>query len=60
MSDKKEYPAIATVHWPSGPVHCCDEHARELLLLGEFMCGHTVTTIAPDGSQCSDCINEAK
>lgn len=55
-----EYPATATVHWPSGPVDACDQHAKELMALGGFMGAHVVATKAPDGAQCSNCVNEAK
>lgn len=26
--DENKYPATCVVHWPSGPVNCCDNHAR--------------------------------
>jgi len=30
--DKKptQYPAAVTVHWPTGPVHCCPKHGDAL------------------------------
>ena len=54
------YPAVATVHWPSGPVDACDRHARELVALGNFMGAHVAVTHAAEGAQCSNCINESK
>jgi len=48
------------VHWPSGPVACCEKHARELIGLGQFMGGHIVATKLTDPAECANCVNEAK
>jgi len=58
--NKAQFPANVTVHWPSGPVHACDEHARQLKSLGGFLGGHVACTVAPAGSECANCVNEAK
>lgn len=55
-----DHPATATVHWPSGPVDACAQHAKKLMMLAQFMGSHAVSTKAGDGAQCSNCINEAK
>lgn len=55
-----KYPATKTVHWPSGPVNACDEHASQLLGLAGFLGSHVGVTAAPDGAECSNCANEAK
>lgn len=53
-----KFPAVATVHTPNGPVHCCEDHCRKLLALMRFMGCHVGTAEAPDDSECSNCINE--
>jgi len=55
-----EHPATCMVHWPSGPVACCEKHARELIGLGQFMGGHIVATKLTDPAECANCVNEAK
>lgn len=52
-------PAIAIVHTVSGPVPCCDEHARQLRGLYQFLGGHVGITPAINGEECSNCANEA-
>lgn len=63
MSDTKalpEYPAQYVVHWPTGPVNACKEHADKLRNLGGFMGAHVTVTEAGPGASCSNCENEAK
>jgi len=55
-----KYPATHTVHWPTGPVHACEKHARQLVGLSNFLGGHVATTIAPPDSTCENCRNEKK
>jgi len=55
-----KYPATYTVHWPTGPVDCCDEHAKGLILIGKHLGSHTVATKLEKPSECSNCVNEAK
>lgn len=56
-----DHPANCVVHWPSGPVNCCERHARELKSLGNFMGAHVVVTAPPPaGAECGNCVNEAK
>lgn len=59
MSETKSYPAAFTVHWPNGPVHCCAHHRVGLVGLAALLGSHVGVTLAPDGAQCSNCINEA-
>lgn len=61
MTGSKEYPATRTVHWPSGPVDCCDKHAQQLMTMNEALGGgHIAHTYPPEGAECVNCINEAK
>ena len=53
-----DFPAIYTVHWPSGPVNACADHASKLRGLAVFMGCHAGITAAPDGAQCVNCQNE--
>jgi len=55
-----EFPAMRTVHWPSGPVHACDRHSVALVGLGRFLGAHVAMTLAPKGATCQNCENEAK
>ena len=52
------FAATRVVHWPSGPVPCCDRHAVALCGLGQLMGGHVVSTTAPPGAQCQNCVVE--
>jgi len=59
MSDIK-YPATRIVHWPNGPVPCCDTHAAQLAGLAGFLGSHVAQTPALDGEECMNCVHEAK
>jgi len=52
------FPATRTVHCPSGPVNCCDDHAHGLTTLMQMLGAHIVHTEAPEGAMCSNCVNE--
>ena len=54
MSD---FPATVTVHWPSGPVSACDEHASGLVKLAEFLDSPVAVTVGAKG-ECANCRNE--
>lgn len=58
MSDETKHPATITVHWPTGPVDCCKEHADKLVALGNMLGSYIVQTGAEEGSICSNCENE--
>ena len=58
MTDK--HPAEFTVHTPTGPVHSCVKHARQIEGLMRMLGAHTHAVKAPDGVDCANCINEAK
>ena len=49
-----------TVHTPTGPVHSCVKHARQIEGLMRMLGAHTHAVKAPDGVECANCINEAK
>lgn len=48
------------VHWPSGPVVCCAEHAEEVVSLGKLLGSHIVVSVAPDGGECGNCRSEGR
>jgi hypothetical protein len=58
MSEIK-YPATRIVHWPNGPVPCCDAHAAQLAGLAGFLGAHVAQTVALHDEQCANCVNEA-
>jgi len=60
MSETNEYPATVTVHWPTGPVDCCEDHADQLVAMGNFLGTHIAKTYAPEDAQCENCKNEDK
>jgi hypothetical protein len=49
--------ATKTVHWPTGPVNCCDDHAAQLVGLGNYLGSYIAVTAAPYGSECGNCKN---
>ena len=52
------YPATKIVHWPTGPVNCCDEHAKQLVALGKVIGTHVGVTDAATGARCKNCEHE--
>lgn len=52
-------PAVFTAHTPTGPVPCCMAHAKALQNLMRFMGAHINFTSAPEGAECTNCLNEA-
>lgn len=52
--------ATQIVHWPTGPVPACDDHARQIVALGQFMGAHTPCTVCDEDIDCTNCVNEAK
>lgn len=60
MADEKAVQKAAlTVHWATGPVLCCIEHADKLIALGQFMGQHTPATPYAGNAPCVNCVNEA-
>lgn len=60
MSKKTKFPTTHVVHWVTGPVECCEEHAKQLLALAKIM-GNThvpVSESQDDSAECSNCDNE--
>ena len=51
-------PATKIVHWPSGPVAACNNHATQLMLLAQVMGMHVGIESAPEGAECKNCENE--
>lgn len=61
MEDTQDnYPAVFTVHTPSGPTDACIDHTNKMVALFRFMGTHVVFETAQAGAQCKNCINEAK
>ena len=61
LEEEKNYPATHIVHWPTGPVPCCEKHAKGLVGLANMLGSHVGVTINLDTSlKCTNCINEAK
>lgn len=54
------YPATKTVHWPSGPIHACDNHASQLVGLANMLGSHVGVTVAPEFAECTNCKNEKR
>lgn len=57
---KIKYPATCIVHWASGPINCCQEHANQLIGIGRVLGSHVISTILLEPSECINCVNEAK
>lgn len=60
MNDAPKFPAIYIAHTPPGPTYACADHAEKIKALFSFMGAYVNFTPAPNGSQCCNCINEAK
>lgn len=52
--------ADVTVHWATGPVHCCGPHAEKLIALGQIMGTHVHAEPYFGDEPCINCVNEAK
>jgi len=57
---KIKFPATCTVHWPIGPTHCCDKHARGLMGLAGMLGSHVAVTKLEGTAECMNCVNEEK
>lgn len=62
MADKMppEFPADVTVHWATGPVHCCRPHAEMLVALGQVMGAHIRAEPYFGDEPCTNCVNKEK
>lgn len=52
------YLATITVHWPTGPVNCCEAHGEKLVALAEILGYHVGVTDALGNAECLNCRNE--
>ncbi len=52
------YPATVIVHWPSGPVACCEKHAKSLITISNMLGGHVGVTVLTEPAECKNCVNE--
>ncbi len=57
--EKMKFPATVVVHWATGPVNCCEKHARGLVGLGNMLGTHVPVTKMQGEAECSNCINES-
>lgn len=56
-----KYPATCIVHWPSGPVACCERHSEGLVKLANHLGSHVgVQPLFGLEAECTNCVNEAK
>lgn len=53
-----KYPADRVVHWPTGPVNCCETHGAQLVGLGNMLGSHIAVTKLEKPAECSNCANE--
>lgn len=54
-----DFPAVVICHTPTGPTPCCTKHARQLAALMSIMGSHVHEEKAPEGAQCTNCVNAA-
>lgn len=54
----EKYPAEVIVHWPTGPVSMCKNHAGGLVQIGNVMGSHTVVTELAENDHCVTCKQE--
>ena len=57
---KTKYPASCVAHWATGPVNCCEKHARGLVALGNILGTHVAITKLEEEAECVNCKNESK
>ena len=60
IEDNEKYPTTHVVHWVTGPVECCEEHAKQLVGLAKLM-GQPhipVSESIDDEAVCENCKNE--
>ena len=55
MSKEIKYPATCTVHWPTGPVNACEEHAKGIIAIGNHLGSHIIATKLEEPAECSNC-----
>ena len=58
MATEIKYPADRVVHWATGPVNTCEEHGRQLVVLGNMLGSHIAVTKLEEPAECSNCVNE--
>lgn len=64
MKPNKEikYPTTHVVHWVTGAVECCEEHAKQFVGLANIMGNNhlPVSESTDETAECANCINENK
>ena len=46
------------VHWPSGPIVCCEIHAVQFKKIGEVLGTHVAIIPSDTDAECLNCKNE--
>lgn len=52
--------AAVVVHWPSGPVLACLDHAKQMKTLGSYLGAHVHVEPYSGDEACTNCVNAAK
>ena len=60
MNEEIKHPATFVVHWATGPVNACVEHANKIIGIGRFLGTHVVATKLSEPAECENCVNENK
>ncbi len=55
-----KYPATCVVHWPTGAVKMCLDHARQLVAVGKALGTYIYCEETGEISNCSHCEKEAE
>ena len=55
-----QYSATCIVHWPTGPVMACLEHARQLVAVGKALGTYVYSEETDEVGECKNCKNKSK
>lgn len=61
--EKIKFPSIWIAHTPNGPTNCCEDHAKKVVSLFNFMGVHVhlePLSLFDGGRECDNCLHEAK
>lgn len=59
-SDWADHPASVIVHWPTGPVAACVDHAEKLVAMAKLLGSHVGVTPCVVPTACENCVNKSK
>jgi len=56
------FEAPYVVHWPTGPVECCEKHMKGLVAISSHLGSHVGVTVNtnPIDKQCESCVSKNK